>query len=91
MKRDSKYQQEEMQDWASHLIHLLSILQEFDTKYVSSKKVLCQHFYKGIKPSIKLWIDEKAEELDGSSALVKKATKAEAKAKIQAPVSRDTN
>ena len=40
---------------------------------------------------IRLWIDEKGQELDGWSALVKKATKAEVKAKIQASVSRNTD
>lgn len=29
-KRDSQYQQEEVQDWASHLEHLQAILLEFD-------------------------------------------------------------
>ena len=30
IKRDSQYQLEEVQDWASHLEHLQSILVEFD-------------------------------------------------------------
>ena len=30
VKRDSQYQQEEVQDWALHLEHLQSILNEFD-------------------------------------------------------------
>ena len=91
IKRDSQYQQEEVQDWASHLIHLQSVLREFDTRCAPTEEVLCRYFYEGLRPSIRLWIDEEGRELDGWSALVKKATRAEAKAKIQASVSRDTD
>ena len=89
IKRDSQYQQEEVQDWASHLEHLQSILLEFDTRCAPTEDVLCRYFYKGLRPSIRLWIDEKGRELDGWDSLVKKTTRAKAKAKMQAFVSRN--
>ena len=54
IKRDSQYQQEEVQDWASHLEHLQSILLEFDTRCAPTEDVLCRYFYKGLRPSIRL-------------------------------------
>ena len=89
IKKDSQYQQEEVQDWASHLEHLQSILLEFDTRCAPTEDVLCRYFYEGLRPSIRLWIDEEGRELDGWDSLVKRATRAEAKAKMQASVSRD--
>lgn len=80
-----------MQDWAFYLIHLQSVLREFDTRCTPTEEVLCRYFYESLRPLIRLWIDEEGRELDGWSALVKKATRAEAKAKIQASVSRDTD
>ena len=65
IKRDSQYQQEEVQDWTSHLEHLQSILLEFDTRCTPTEDVLCRHFYEGLRPSIWLWIDEEGWELDG--------------------------
>ena len=91
IKRDSQYQQEEVQDWASHLEHLQSILLEFDTRCAPTEDVLCRYFYEGLRPSIRLWIDEEGRELDGWDSLVKRATRAEAKATMQASVSRDIN
>ena len=89
IKRDSQHQQEEAQDWASHLEHFQSILVEFDPRCAPTEDVLCRYFYEGLRPSIRLWVDEEGRELDGWDALVKKATRAEAKAKMQASVSRD--
>ena len=51
--------------------------------------MLCRYFYKGLRPSIRLWIDEEGRDLDGWNALIKKAIRAKAKAKIQASASRD--
>ena len=89
IKRDSQYQQEEVQDWASHLLHLQSVLVEFDTKCAPAEDVLCRYFYEGLRPSIRLWINKEGRKLDGWNALIKKATRAEAKAKMQASISRD--
>ena len=54
IKRDTQYQQEEVQDWASYLKHFQSILVQFDTKCAPKKDVLCHYFYKGLKPLIRL-------------------------------------
>lgn len=89
IERDSQYQQEEVQDWASHLEHLQSILMEFDAKCVPSEDLLAQYFYKAFRPSIKLWIDEEGRELDGWKDLIKKVTRAEAKAGMQPPANRE--
>ena len=62
---------------------------EFDPRCASTKDVLCRHFYKGLRPSIRLWIDKEGQDLDGWNALIKKAIQAKAKAKIQASASRD--
>lgn len=56
---------------------------EFDDKCAPSKGVLGRYFYEDLRPSIKLWIVEEGRELDGWDDLVKKATRAEAKTKLQ--------
>ena len=73
IKRDSQHQQEEVQDWASHLQHLKSILVEFDPRCAPTEDVLCRYFYEGLRPSIRLWIDEEGRDLDGWNALIKRA------------------
>ena len=87
--RDSQHHQEKVQDWASHLQHLKSILIEFNPRCTPIKDVLCWYFYKNLRPSIRLWIDKKSRDLDGWNALIKKAIRAEVKAKIQASASQD--
>ena len=44
MKRDSQYQQKKVQDWASYLKYLQSILLEFDMRYTPTEDILCQYF-----------------------------------------------
>lgn len=58
------------------------ILLEFGTNHASEKGQLGRYFYEGFKPSIKLWIVKKNQKLDGWNSLVKKATRAKAKACI---------
>ena len=64
IKRDSQYQQEEVQDWASCLRHFQSILVGFDLWCAPTKNVLCWYFYKGLRPLIWLWIDKEDRDLD---------------------------
>ena len=54
IKQDSQYQQEEVQDWASHLQYLKSILVEFDPQCASTEDLLCRYFYKELRPFIRL-------------------------------------
>lgn len=57
IKKDSKYQLEEVQDQVIYFKHLQSILKNFDTNYIQLKALLSQYFYKNLRPSIKLKID----------------------------------
>lgn len=45
-------------------MYIVSVLQEFDTKYALTEQVLCQQFYKNPKLLIRLYINDKSEELD---------------------------
>ena len=58
MRGDARHQAEEVQDLAAQLEHLPSILLEFDADYAPGEGQLGRTFYDGLKPSIKLWIDE---------------------------------
>lgn len=64
IKKDSHYQQKEVQDCVFHLEQLQSIFMKFGVQCVSLENLLVWYFYKGLKLSIKLWIDEKDQELD---------------------------
>ena len=55
-RRDSQYQLEKAQDWASHLHHLLSILSEFDR--TPNKLTMICYFREGLKPSIKVKMEQ---------------------------------
>lgn len=52
LKDDSQYQLEDVQDWASHLEHLQSILLEFDGKDALKESDLICFFQKGLQLSI---------------------------------------
>ena len=56
---------------------------KLDADCSPSEVLLGQYFYESLRPSIKLWIDEEGREQLAWDDLVKKPTKAEAKAKIQ--------
>ncbi len=56
---------------------------EFDVDCAPSKSVLGRDFYEGLRPLIKLWIVKEGQKLDGWDDLIKKATRAEAKTKLQ--------
>ena len=62
---------------------------EFDVKCSPLEDLFIWYFYKGLKPSIKLLINKKGQKLDGWKELIRKATKAKAKAKIQLASSRN--
>ena len=83
IKRDSQYQLEEVQDWASHLEHLQSILVEFDADGALVKSNLIRFFREGLKPSIKAQIEPRSQEYDSWDELVKKTVVAKAKANLQ--------
>ena len=83
IRRDSQYQQEEVQDWASHLEHLQSILIEFDADGAPEESTLIRYFRDGLKPSIKAQMEQRGREKDSWEELVEKTIDAEAKASLQ--------
>ena len=83
IKWDSQYQIEEVQDWASHLEHLQSILVEFDVDGALGKSNLIQFFQEGLKPLIKAQMEPRSQEYDSWDELVKKTVAAEAKANLK--------
>lgn len=62
---------------------------KFDTKWASIEDFLVWYFYEGLRPSFKLWNDEKDQELDGWEKLIRKATRDKVKAKMQSTNSHD--
>ena len=54
----------EMQDLASLLEHLQSILQEFDEEGAPEESDLIRFFREGLKPSIKTQMEQHGRELD---------------------------
>ena len=76
-RRDSQYQLEEVQDWASHLQHLQSIFLEFD-RTLNKLTIIC-YFREGLKPSIKVEMEQQNQESMDFEQMVKRAVNAEAK------------
>lgn len=60
IKRNSRYQLEEVYDWVFHLKYLQSILIEFDSTVAPTKFIMVRYFKKGLKSSIKAEIDQNA-------------------------------
>ncbi len=81
LRGDAQHQLEDVQDWAAHLEHLQSILQEFDVNNAPEEGQLGRTFYDGLRPSIKLWIVNIGEDMPWDD-LIRAANKAEARAKI---------
>ena len=82
MGGNSHYQLEEVQDWAAHLEQLQSIVLEFDADCAPIEGQLGRTFYDGLRPSIKLWIDEVGRERLSWEDIVTTANRVEAKARI---------
>ncbi len=83
MRRDSQYQQEDVQDWAAHLEHLQAVLKEFDPVVAPSEDVLICYFRDGLRPSIRAQMDSRNRELDSWEEVLEKAIEAESKASLQ--------
>ena len=60
VKRDSQYQQEKVQDWASHL---QAILIESDADGASQNSALIQFFQERLRPLVKAKIEQREREL----------------------------
>lgn len=83
IKHNSQHQLEEVQDWASHLEHLQSILLEFDADGAPKESAMIRFFREGLKPSIKAQMEQQGRELDSWEEMVEKAVDTEAKAGLQ--------
>ena len=83
VKRDSQYQQEEVQDWAPYLEYLQSILQKFDANGAPKESDLIWFFWEGLKPLVKAQIEQRGQELDSWKQLIEKVIEAETKAGFQ--------
>ena len=83
VKRNSQYQQEEVQDWASYFEHLQSIFQKFDADGALKKSDLIRFFWEGLKPLVKAQMEQRGWELDSWEQLIEKAIETEAKAGLQ--------
>ncbi len=71
-----------MQDWATHLNHLQSILLEFDANNAPGEAQLGRTFCVGLRPLINFSIANIGEDIPWDN-LIRAANKAEDKAKIQ--------
>ena len=80
VKRDSQYQDELVQDWAAHLEYLQSILIEFDSEWAPEEGTMIRYFREGLRPSVRVEMEQRGRELDSFEELVEKAVDAEAKA-----------
>ena len=85
-RRDSQYQLEEARDWASHLQHLQSILAEFDTVGAPDESTMIRYFREGLKPSIKVEMEQQDRALTSFKEMVQKAVNAEAKAGLRSSI-----
>ena len=74
---------EEVQDWASYLEHLQSILVEIDEDEALVEASLIWFFWEGLKPLIRAQIEPRSQEYDSWDELVKNTVVAEAKASLQ--------
>ena len=83
LKRDSQYQLEEVYDWASHLKHLQSILLEFDPVAAPTEVTMVWYFEEGLKPSIKVEMNQDNFQLINYKELVSKAVRAKATAALR--------
>ena len=83
VKRDSQYQDESVQDWAAHLEYLQSILIEFDSEWAPEEGTMIWYFREGLRPSVRVEMEQRGRELDSFEELVEKAVDAEAKAALR--------
>ena len=82
-RRDSQYQLEEARDWASHFQHLQSILLEFDFIRTPDELTMICYFQEGLKPSIKVEMEQQDRESVNFEEMVQKAINVEARAGLR--------
>ena len=72
-----------VQDWAAHLEYLQSILIEFDSECAPEEGTMIRYFREGLRPSVRVEMEQRGRELDSFEELVEKAVDAEAKAALR--------
>ena len=77
---------EEARDWVLHLQHLSSILAEFDTVGAPNESTMICYFWKGLKPSIKVEMEQQDRALTSFEEMVQRAVNAEAKAGLRSSI-----
>lgn len=85
LNRDSQYEKEEVMDWAFHLEYLQAILIDFDAKGAPKESGLILSFREGLKPSVKICIEDLGLGMDSWEKLVEMAQRAEAKQAFHTP------
>ena len=83
IKCNSQYQDKSVQDWAAHLEYLQSILIEFNPKYALKEGTMIWYFQEGLRPLVKVEIEQRGRELNSFKELVEKAVDAGAKAALR--------
>ena len=78
-RRDSQYQLEEARDQVSYLQHLQSILAEFDSIGAPNELTIIRYFWKGLKPFIKIKMEQQDQASTSFEEMVQRAVNAEAK------------
>ena len=69
-----------MLDWASYLEHLQPLLLEFDANEASGEPTMIRYFQEGLKPSIRIEMQQHDRELDSFKDTIQKAVDVKAKA-----------
>ena len=83
IKRDLQYQNKLIQDWAAHLEYPQSILIEFDSQSASEEGTMIWYFREGLRPSVRVEMEQCGRELNSFEELIEKTVDAEAKAALQ--------
>lgn len=82
MRKDSQHQGEEVQNWSAYLEHAQSILIEFYADYAPGKSQLGHTFYDGLRPLIRVWVEEIYKQQMSWDDIVSAANRTEVKARI---------
>ena len=83
VKRDSQYQDKSVQNRATHLEYLQSILIKFDPECASKEGTMIRYFREGLCPSVRVEIEQRGRELDSFEEIVEKTVDAKAKAALR--------
>lgn len=82
IKRDSQYQQKDVQDWAVHLEYLQMVLNKFDPTGVLNVTILIRYFRERLCLFIRAQLDHREQNLDTEEKVVERVGDAEAKANL---------